>query len=110
MLACDAQLTAGEVLRAFHHDEPFLFLGAAFNTIAIILIGLFILRRKADGMLLSLAWFAHRYGLRLWINSDWLQVSPPREFFHRLSAAVDYLVPVPAFIFFHFAGFLGISQ
>ena len=108
MLAFDAQITAAEVLRAFHHDEPFLFLGAAFNTVTIILIGLCVIRRKVDGMLLSLAWFAHLYGIRLWINSDLLRLSiPPSEFFHRLSAAVDYLVPVPAFIFFHFAGFLG---
>ena len=108
MLAFDAQLTAGEVLRAFHHDEPFLFLGAAFNTVTIILLGLCAIRRKADGMLLSLAWFAHLYGIRLWMNSDLLQLSvAPSEFFHRLSAAVDYLVPVPAFLFFHFAGFLG---
>jgi|SRR6185503_1610289 len=108
MLVIDAQLTAGEVLRAFHHDEPFLFLGAAFNTVTIILVGLCIIRRKADTLLLSLAWFAHLYGIRLWINSDLLYLSvPPSEFFHRLSAAVDYLVPVPAFIFFHFAGFLG---
>src|SRR5579859_7748838 len=108
MLALDPPITAGEVLRAFHHDEPFLFLGAAFNTVTIILLGLCIIRRKADGMLLSLAWFAHLYGIRLWINSDLLHLSiPPSEFFHRLSAAVDYLVPVPAFIFFHFAGFLG---
>lgn len=108
MLSLDAQLTAGEVLRAFHHDQPFLFLGAAFNTVTIILIGLCIIRRKADGMLLSLACFAHLYGIRLWINSDLLRLSiPPSEFFHRFSAAVDYLVPVPAFIFFYFAGFLG---
>jgi len=108
MLAFDNQLTASEVLRAFHHDEPFLFLGAAFNTVTVILIGLSIIRRKADGMLLSLGWFAHLYGIRLWINSDLLHLSvPPTEFFHRLSAAVDYLVPVPAFIFFYFAGFLG---
>lgn len=107
MLA-DTQLTAAEVLRAFHHDEPFLFLGAAFNTVTIILLGLCIIRRKADGLLLSLAWFAHLYGIRLWMYSDLLRLSiPPSEFFHRLSAAVDYLVPVPAFIFFHFAGFLG---
>ena len=108
MFMLDAQLTAGEVLRAFHHDEPFLFLGAAFNTVTIILIGLCVIRRRADGLLLSLAWFAHLYGIRLWINSDLLRLSvPPSEFFHRLSAAVDYIVPVPAFLFFHFAGFLG---
>jgi sigma-B regulation protein RsbU (phosphoserine phosphatase) len=108
MLAFDAQLTAGEVLRAFHHDEPFLFLGAVFNTVTIILLGLCVLRRKADGMLLSLAWFASLYGVRLWMNSSLLQMSvPPSEFFQRLTAAVDYLVPVPAFLFFHYAGFLG---
>lgn len=108
MLAFDTQLTATEVLRAFHHDEPFLFLGAAFNTVAIILIGLSIIRRKADGMLLSLACFAHLYGIRLWINSSLLHLTvPPSEFFNRLGAAIDYIVPVPAFLFFHFAGFLG---
>lgn len=108
MLLLESQLTAGEVLRAFHRDEAFLFLGAAFNTVTIILVGLCIIRRKADGMLLSLAWFAHLYGIRLWMNSELLHVSiPPSEFFVRLRAAVDYLVPVPAFIFFNYAGFLG---
>ena len=108
MLALDAQLTANELLRAFHHDLPFLFLGAAFNTVTIILIGLCVIRRKADGLLLSLAWFAQLYGIRLWVNSELLHLSvPDSESFHRLSAAVDYMVPVPAFLFFHFAGFLG---
>jgi sigma-B regulation protein RsbU (phosphoserine phosphatase) len=108
MLAPDAQLTANELLRAFHHDLPFLFLGAAFNTVTIILIGLCVIRRRVDGLLLSLAWFAQLYGIRLWVNSELLHLSvPDSESFHRLSAAVDYMVPVPAFLFFHFAGFLG---
>lgn len=108
MFLLESQLTAAEVLRSFHRDEPFLFLGAAFNTVTIILVGLCIIRRKADGMLLSLAWFAHLYGIRLWMNSELLHLSiPPSEFFVRLRAAVDYLVPVPAFIFFNYAGFLG---
>jgi phosphoserine phosphatase RsbU/P len=108
MFVLETQLTASEVLQAFHRDQPFLFLGAAFNTVTIILIGLCVIRRKADGLLLSLAWFANVYGIRLWINSDLLRLSiPASEFFHRFSAAVDYVVPVPAFIFFYFAGFLG---
>jgi sigma-B regulation protein RsbU (phosphoserine phosphatase) len=108
MLALDAPITAVQVLRAFHHDEPFLFLGAAFNTVTIILVGLCVIRRKPDGLLLSLAWFAHLYGIRLWMNSELLGISnSPSESLHRIRAAVDYLVPVPAFIFFHFAGFLG---
>ena len=79
MLALDTQLTASEVLRAFHRDEPFLFLGAAFNTVTIILIGLIIIRRRWDGLLLSLAWFAHLYGLRLWMNSNILAIDDPTE-------------------------------
>lgn len=108
MLAFNTQLTATEVLHAFHHDEPLLFLGAAFNTVTIILLGLCAIRRKADGLLLSLAWFAHLYGIRLWMDSDLLQMSvPSSEFFHRLGSALNYFVPIPAFLFFHFAGFLG---
>ena len=108
MLALDAPITAAEVLRAFHHDEPYLFLGAAFNTVTIILVGLCVVRRKPDGLLLSLAWFAHLYGIRLWMNSELLSISEsPSEAVHRIRAAVDYLVPVPAWIFFKYAGFLG---
>jgi len=108
MLALDAPITAAQVLRAFHHDEPFLFLGAAFNTVTIILVGLCVIRRKPDGLLLSLAWFAHLYGIRLWMNSELLGISEvPTESLHRIRAAIDYLVPVPAWIFFKYAGFLG---
>ncbi|MBS1805996.1 MAG: hypothetical protein JST28_21855 [Acidobacteria bacterium] len=108
MLALDDPITAAEVLRAFHHDEAFLFLGAAFNTVTIILVGLCVIRRKPDGLLLSLAWFAHLYGIRLWMNSELLNMSEtPSESLHRIRAAIDYLVPVPAWIFFNYAGFLG---
>jgi sigma-B regulation protein RsbU (phosphoserine phosphatase) len=108
MIALEAQLTAGEVLRAFHHDEPFLFLGAAFNTVTIIIVGLCFIRRRWDGLLLSLAWFAHLYGIRLWINSSILQLTiPSGDFFHRVGSAVNYLVPIPGFMFFYFAGFMG---
>jgi sigma-B regulation protein RsbU (phosphoserine phosphatase) len=108
MLALDAPITAAQVLRAFHHDEPFLFLGAAFNTVTIILVGLCVIRRKPDGLLLSLAWFAHLYGIRLWMNSELLGMSEvPTESLHRIRAAIDYMVPVPAWIFFKYAGFLG---
>ena len=101
-------LTAGEVLRAFHHDEPYLFLGAAFTTIAIVSAALCLLRRRFDGLLICLAFFAWLYGQRLWLESEILSISlPNNEFFHRLQVAVNYLVPIPGFFFFQAAGFLG---
>ena len=108
MLLDQAQLTADQVLRAFHYDEPYLFLGSAFTTVAIIAIGFCVLRRRWDGLLICLAIFAHLYGQRLWLESEVLRISLRGiEFFSRLRAAGNYLVPVPAFIFFYVAGFLG---
>ncbi|MGA8090440.1 MAG: SpoIIE family protein phosphatase [Terracidiphilus sp.] len=107
MFALDAQLTAGEVLRAFHHDEPKLILGAAFTTVAVIAIGICVIRRRFDPLLVWLAIFAHLYGQRLWLDSSILSMTvPSSEFFHRLRAAVNPLIPVPGFIFFQVAGLL----
>ena len=36
MVQLDAQLSAREVLRVFHRDEPVLFLGAAFTTVGLM--------------------------------------------------------------------------
>ena len=107
MFALEAQLTAGEVLRAFHHDEPKLILGAAFTTVAVIAIGICVIRRRFDPLLVWLAIFAHLYGQRLWLDSTILSMTvPSSEFFHRLRAAVNPLIPVPGFIFFQVAGLL----
>ena len=96
MLALDAPITAAEVLRAFHHDEPYLFLGAAFNTVTIILVGLCVVRRKPDGLLLSLAWFAHLYGIRLWMNSELLSISEsPSEAVHGFAPPSITWCPCP---------------
>jgi sigma-B regulation protein RsbU (phosphoserine phosphatase) len=107
MLIIDAQLTAGEVLRAFHHDEPKLILGAAFDTVAVIAIGICVIRRRFDSLLVWLAIFAHLYGARLWLDSDILSLAvPSSELFNRIRAAVNPLIPVPGFIFFQIAGLL----
>jgi len=104
----DVPLTATQVLRAFHHDEPYLILGSAFTTVGVIAIGFCIMRRRFDPLLVWLAIFAHLYGQRLWMNSGLLRMTiPDSEFFRRLTAATDYLVPIPAFLFFRAAGFLG---
>ncbi len=108
MFLADTQLTANEVLRAFHHDEPYLFLGAAFTTVGVVAIAFCAVRRRFDPLLVWLAIFAHLYGQRLWLDAELLRLTiPPSEFFNRLTAVVDYLVPIPALLFFQAAGFLG---
>jgi hypothetical protein len=48
MALIKTQLTAGEVLRTFHRDEPYLFLGSAFTTIGIVCAAFCLLRRRLD--------------------------------------------------------------
>ncbi len=108
MVLADSQLSAAEVLRAFHHDEPYLFLGSAFTTVGVVSICFCFIRRRFDALLVWMAVFAHLYGQRLWLNAYLLQLTIPHtQFFARLTAGVDYLVPIPAFLFFNAAGFLG---
>jgi len=108
MYAADPQLTASQVLRTFHHDELYLFLGAAFTALGLVSIAFAFLSRKFDAMLFWLALFAILYGQRLWLRSDLLSLMvPPSVFFASLKAASNYLVPIPAFFYFAAAGFLG---
>ena len=107
MFMVDTQLTASEVLRTFHRDEPTLFLGAAISTVGIMAAALCVIRRRADGLLISLAVFAFLYGQRLWLEADLLKLTvPSSELFHRLREAVNPLIPVPGFLFFQIAGLL----
>ena len=99
----DPQLTASQVLRTFHHDELYLFLGAAFTALGLVSVAFAFLSRKFDAMLFWLALFAILYGQRLW-----LQIRPARpdgaalRLLHSLGHSSNYLVPIPAF--FYFAG------
>jgi phosphoserine phosphatase RsbU/P len=107
MYAPDAQLTASQVLRTFHHDEFYLFLGAAFTTFGLISVAFAFLSRKFDAMLFWLGLFAIFYGQRVWIDLRLLALMiPPSAFFDKLRAAASYLVPIPAFFYFDAAGFL----
>ena len=104
----DAQFTGGEVLRAFHHDAPSLFLGAAFIAVGMISAAFCILRRRFDALLVWLALFAGVYGVRLWLQASILGLTLETHVFgSRLRWAIDFLVPVPAFYFFRVAGFMG---
>lgn len=108
MLLLDSQLTASQVLRTFHRDEIFLFLGAAFTTIGLVIAGFLLIRRRFDALLFWLALFAILYGTRMWMISDLFSlIIPASIFFDRLRASASFLVPVPAFFFFLASGFLG---
>jgi len=106
MYGSDPQLTASQVLRTFHHDEFYLFLGAAFTTFGLISAAFAFLSRKFDAMLFWLGLFAILYGQRMWIDLRLLALMiPPSAFFDNLRAAATYLVPIPAFFYFDAAGF-----
>jgi len=108
MYAPDAHLTASQVLRTFHHDEFYLFLGAAFTALGLVSIAFAFLSRKFDAMLFWLAVFAILYGQRLWLQLELLTMMvPPSAFFRSLKISSNYLVPIPGFFYFAAAGFLG---
>ena len=108
MVLIDSELTASQVLRVFHRDEVFLFLGSAFTTVGLVIGAFLVIRRRFDQLLFWLALFAILYGQRLWMTSELLaMVIPQSAFFIRLRAAVDFLVAIPAFFFFQATGFLG---
>ena len=107
MLALEAQITASQVLHAFHRDEPFLILGAAFMTVALLCAAFSLLSRKLDALLLWLAAFAFLYGLRLWIDTQIVGFTlESLPLFGRIDWAINFLTPVPAFLFFQTAGLL----
>lgn len=108
MISVDPELTAGRVLSAFHHDEPFLFLGSAFITVGVLSTAFCALRRRFDALLVWMSAFAALYGLRLWLQAGIMQIGPQTSLFaDRFRWAIDFLVPIPAFYFFRTAGFLG---
>ena len=103
----DPQLTASEVLRVFLRDEPNLFLGIAFTTTGILAAAFTLLRRKLDPLLIYFALFAFFYGQRLMMQLGLLQILVPHsEFFLRLRSAANFVVPIPAFLYFDAAGLL----
>jgi sigma-B regulation protein RsbU (phosphoserine phosphatase) len=108
MEAAAQQYTASQIIRAIQHDQLYLFLGSAFITVGIVAVAFSLLRRRLDPLLLWLALFAILYGGRLWIDADLVAFEMPHTRWYRhLSAAIGYLVPIPAFYFFEAAGFLG---
>lgn len=105
MFLVEAQLSAGEVLRIFHQDEPALFLGSAFTTVGLVTGAFCLLRRRFDALLVWLGVFAFLYGQRMWFDTGILRVTlAGNQFFADLRWVVSFLVPIPAFLFFRQQG------
>src|SRR5579863_9041132 len=95
------EISAAQVLSAFHRDAAYLFLGAAFVAVGIVSAAFSGLRKKRDPVLLALALFAALYGVRMWIQSELLNLAIQGSwFFPRLRVGINYIVPIPAVLFF----------
>src|SRR5438270_7665524 len=92
---------ASDVLQAFYSDAPFLFLGSAFITVALVAAAFSAVRRRLDTLLIYFALFAGLYGLRLWLRASLVRVALGRLApYQRVVPGIDYLILVPAFLFF----------
>jgi len=101
------QLTADQVLQAFHHDAPRLFLGAMIVGVGLVAAGFSAIRRKIDPLLIYFALFAFTYGLRMWMQSQLLYLTMQgSSFYFKITHAIDFSIPIPGFLFFDAAGFL----
>jgi phosphoserine phosphatase RsbU/P len=99
-------VTADQVLQAFRHDVPTLLFGAMIMAVGLVSVAFSEIRRKHDPILIYLAFFAGLYGLRMWIQSGIFTMMQGWSFYPRVSAAIDFVVPIPAFLFLNAAGFL----
>ena len=94
-------MSADEVLNSFQRDAPYLFLGGAFAAVGLVSAAFAGLRRKRDSLLIYFALFATLYGLRLWISSPLLAMMlTGSTFYERMHGAVNYVILIPAFLFF----------
>jgi hypothetical protein len=73
--ATTSEMSAGEVLSAFHRDAPYLFSDAAFVAVGLVSATFAVIRRKRDSLLIYFAIFSIFYGLRLWIQATLLGIT-----------------------------------
>ena len=107
MCAPAPEMTADQVLQAFHRDAPNLFLGAGIVSVGLVAAAFSAIRRKLDPVLIYFALFAVLYGLRMWMVSNLMGLTMQgSSLYPRLSAALDFTVAIPAFLFFKAAGLL----
>jgi len=107
MLALAPGLTADDVLRTFQSEAFTLFLGAAVAATGLVAASFALIRRRQTSLLVCFALFALLYGSRMWIQTRLFQfIFDGSSAYVRIRSAINYLVPIPGFLFFDKAGFL----
>jgi len=107
MYAPAPELTANQVLRAFRHDAPSLLFGAMIMGVGVVAAAFSEIRRKHDPILIYFALFAGLYGQRMWLRTDLLSLAMQGSWFYpRIVYAIDFIVPLPALLFFQAAGLI----
>jgi len=107
MQALPSGLTALDVLRALKTDSPTLLLGCAITTTGLVAAAFAAVRRKRSLLLVYFATFAILYGVRMCMQTaTTFYLFYGSRIFIRLGSAINYIVPIPAFLFFDGAGFL----
>ncbi|HEY6765109.1 MAG TPA: PP2C family protein-serine/threonine phosphatase [Candidatus Sulfotelmatobacter sp.] len=94
-------------MQIFQDDAFTLFLGAAIAAMGLVAAAFAALRRRSDPLLVYFALFAVLYGMRMWIQTRMLRLAFQYwSFYPSFRSAIDYLVPIPAFLFFNSSGLL----
>ena len=106
MYAPSPQMAADQVLQTFRRDVPTLLFGAMIMAVGLVAAAFSEIRRKHDPILIYLAFLAGLYGLRMWMQSGMFLLMQGWSFYPRVSSAIDFVVPIPAFLFLNAAGFL----
>src|ERR1700740_246710 len=107
MQAIAPHLTAEQILRTFESEAFSLFLGAAIAATGLVSAAFAAIRRQRPALLIYFAIFAVLYGARMWMQTALFNfIFSGSKPFLRISTAINYVVPVPAFLFFDGAGFL----
>jgi sigma-B regulation protein RsbU (phosphoserine phosphatase) len=108
MISPDPQFARSDVLRFFDHIQVYFLLGAAISTLGLLSGVFLLLRRRFDPLLFWFTLFATIYGVHLVMDYQllwWLGLRP--EAFRRIVIALEFLVPLPAFLFFDTMHLLG---
>ena len=100
-------ITLQHLADSARQDALSLFLGAALLTIALLAAGALAIRRRKEPLLAYFAIFAFFYGLRLILQRHTTDMAfQGADWFHRIRDSLNYMVPIPALLFFQHAGFI----